>query len=268
MRTILSICFALAVMGLVIPPCSAAKHEVVSEMFLEYEHEGTICEGFVVYSATRVGRRPGVIVIHEWNGITPQVMNRCRKLAGLGYVAFAADIYGKGIRPATREEAAKQARIYRENRALMRGRAKASLAAIRRLPQVDPAQIAVMGYCFGGGVALELARSGADVLGVVSFHGNLDTPVPEDARNIRAKVLILHGAADPHVPMNQVQGFHREMETADTTDWQLVMYGHAVHSFTNPQAGDDPADGTAYNEKADRRSWEAMKAFFEEVFTR
>jgi dienelactone hydrolase len=244
---------------------AATREPVVKEMLLEYDHQGTVCEGFVAYDEVMEGKRPGVIVVHEWNGINPQILERCRLLAKLGYVAFAADIYGKGIRPSNREESAKQAGIYRSDRPLMRSRANAALSEIRKLPQVDAARIAVMGYCFGGGVALEQARSGADILGAVSFHGNLDTPDPDDAKNIRAKILVLHGAADPHVPTEQVQAFQQEMESAGV-DWQLVMYGHAVHSFTNPGAGDDPSRGSAYNEKADRRSWEAMQTFFIELF--
>lgn len=265
MRSVFIICLGLLATAFLILPGSTTTREVaIREMFLEYDHRGTVCEGFVAYDGAMKDQRPGVIVIHEWNGINPLIQKRCRMLAELGYVAFAADIYGKGIRPPTREEAARQAGIYRADRTLMRARANAALTEIRKLPQVDPKRIAVMGYCFGGGVALEQARSGADVLGAVSFHGNLDTPDPQDAQNISGKILVLHGADDPHVPMEQVQAFRQEMETAGV-DWQLVMYGHAVHSFTNPDAGNDPSLGSAYNEKADRRSWVALKNFLEEV---
>jgi dienelactone hydrolase len=122
-----------------------------------------------------------------------------------------------------------------------------------------------MGYCFGGGVVLELARSGADIQGVVSFHGNLDTPYPESTKSIKPKVLILHGADDPHVPQEQVSAFQNEMRSA-RTDWQLNIYGNAVHAFTNPEAGSDPSKGAAYNKDADSRSWEAMKSFCREIF--
>jgi dienelactone hydrolase len=242
-----------------------AEKSDIREMYLEYEHEGTMLEAFVAWDEALDGKRPGVIVVHEWNGINEQILRRCRMLAELGYVGFAADIYGKDVRPKTPEESARQAGIYRSDRTLMRGRINAALSKIRTLPQVDPARIVTMGYCFGGGVALEHARSGADILGAVSFHGNLDTPNPSDAKNIKGKILVLHGAADPHVPMEQVLAFKEEMDEAGV-DWQLYMYGHAVHSFTNPDAGNDPSAGAAYDEKADRRSWGALLMFFEEIF--
>ena len=180
-------------------------------------------------------------------------------------MAFGADIYGKGIRPATPEAAGREAGKYRSDRKLLRARAQAGLAELRRQPLVDPGRLAAIGYCFGGTTVLELARSGADLLGVVSFHGGLDTPTPEDAKNIRAKVLALHGADDPHVPPQQVAAFQDEMRKGGV-DWQMVIYGGAVHSFTNPDSGNDPSKGVAYNEKADRRSWEAMRVFFAEIF--
>ena len=129
----------------------------------------------------------------------------------------------------------------------------------------DPTRIAAIGYCFGGTTVLELARSGADIAGVVSFHGGLSSPTPGDAKNIKAKVLALHGADDPNVPPKEVAAFEDEMRQAGV-DWQLVAYGGAVHSFTDWNAGNDNAKGAAYNERADRRSWEAMKQFFAELF--
>jgi len=159
-------------------------------------------------------------------------------------VAFGADIYGKGVRPATTEEAAKQAGIYRADRALMRARARAALDRLKAEEHVDPARVAAIGYCFGGGTVLELARSGAEVAGVVSFHGNLDTPNAADAKQIRGKVLVCHGADDPYVPAEQIAAFQKEMREAGV-DWQMVSYGGAVHSFTNPDAGSDPSRGVA-----------------------
>jgi len=186
-------------------------------------------------------------------------------LAQLGYVAFAVDMYGNGVTAKDATEAGKLATALRNDRPLMRARAQAALETLRKNPQCDPRRVAAIGYCFGGGVALELARSGADIAGVASFHGNLDTPNPDDAKNIRAKVLVLHGADDPYVNTAQVAIFQQEMRQAKV-DWQMIFYGGAVHSFTNPASGDDPSKGVAYNAAADRRSWQAMKDFFDEIF--
>ena len=142
---------------------------------------------------------------------------------------------------------------------------KAALDYLRTQKSVDPKRIAVMGYCFGGMAALELGRSGAEIAGVLSFHGSLDSPTPADGKNIKAKVLVLHGADDPHVAAGDLAAFEDEMRQGHV-DWQLVKYGNAVHSFTNRAAGDDNSKGVAYNEKADRRSWQAMKDFFSEIF--
>jgi dienelactone hydrolase len=183
----------------------------------------------------------------------------------MGYVALAADIYGKGVRAHTPEEAASLATKFRSDPVTLRSRANAALEALKGHPLVDPSKVAAIGYCFGGGTVLELARSGAELAGVVSFHGNLDTQNPEDAKNIKCKVLALHGADDPLVPREHVLAFQDEMRSGGV-DWQMILYGGAVHSFTNPASGNDPSKGVAYNERADRRSWEAMKSFFAELF--
>jgi dienelactone hydrolase len=232
---------------------------------VEYKDGNTVLEGYLAYDETIKGKMPAVLIVHEWTGIGPYVKKRCEQIAGLGYAAFAIDIYGKGVRPADAGEAAKQAAIYRNDRQLMRMRANAGLTEVKKFSFVDANRIAAIGYCFGGGVVLEMARSGADLKGVVSFHGNLDTPHPEDAKNIKAKVLVFHGAADPHVPWEQVTAFRDEVRKTNV-DWQMVIYGNAVHGFTNPEHGSDPSKGAAYNKEADMRSWEAMKAFFEEIF--
>ena len=188
-----------------------------------------------------------------------------RNAGSAGYNVFAADIYGKGIRPQTPREAGAEAGKYKNDRALFRARVRAGLAALAGQDRTDPKRIAAIGYCFGGMGVLELARSGADLAAVVSFHGGLSSPTPEDARNIKAKVLVLHGADDPNVPPKEVAAFEEEMRQGGV-DWQLIAYGGAVHAFTDWQAGNDNAKGAAYNAQADRRSWEAMKQFFAEVF--
>ncbi len=255
-----SISFILVLLAL----AGAAEAKVVTKT-VEYRHGDTVLQGYLAYDDALKGKRPGVLVVHEWTGLGTYVQKRVEQLAGLGYVAFGADIYGMGIRPGTPPAAAKEAGKYRNDRQLMRARAKAGLDVLRGQPTVDPGRLAAIGYCFGGTTVLELARSGADMRGVVSFHGGLDTPNPGDARNIRAKVLVLHGADDPHVPPQQVAAFQEEMRKGGV-DWQMVIYGGVVHSFTNPDSGNDPTKGAAYNEKADHRSWEAMKVFFAEIF--
>ncbi len=233
--------------------------------YITYNDGDVVLEGYIAYDKSFTGKRPGVLVVHEWMGINDYTIQRSKQLAEMGYFAFAADIYGKGIRPTTPEEAGKQASVYKNDRQLMRKRINLALDEIRKQSIVDAEKVSAIGYCFGGTVVLELARSGADIKGVVSFHGGLDTPNLSDANNIKAKVLVLHGADDPYVPEEQLKTFEKEMRDAKV-DWQLVSYGNAVHSFTNPGAGNDNSKGAAYNEKADKRSWEAMKNFFIEIF--
>lgn len=232
---------------------------------VEYTHNGTNLEGYLAYDDSVKGKRPGVLMVHDWKGLREHYKDITERLAKLGYVAFAADIYGKGIRPETNEEAAAEAKKYKSDRTLMRERVRAALDVLKKRPNVDPDRIAATGYCFGGTVVLELARSGAPIQGVVTFHGGLGTPTPEDAKNIKAKVLVLHGADDPHVPPEETAAFMEEMRKGNV-DWQMIYYGEAVHSFTHPGAGSDKSKGVAYNEKADKRSWEHMKLFFEEIF--
>ena len=231
---------------------------------VEYKHADTVLEGYLAYDDAFKGRRPGVLVLHEWWGLNDYAKLRARQLAAMGYVALAADLYGKGRRAETPAEAAKLAGRLRKDRKLMRGRALAGLRELKDHKLTDSKKVAAIGYCFGGTAALELARSGAKLQAVVSFHGGLDTPDPADARRIRAKVLVLHGADDPHVSPEQLAAFQKEMRAAKV-DWQMNIYGGAVHAFTNPDAGDDPSTGAAYNERAARRSWEAMRLLFAET---
>lgn len=242
---------------------STAQAALVTKT-VEYKAGDTVCEGYLAYDDATKDRRPGVLVAHAWEGLDDHSKRSCDELAKLGYVAFAVDIYGKGVRPSTMEDAGKTSGIYRGDRPLLRARVNAGLEELKRQSQTDGARLAAIGYCFGGTTVLELARSGADVDGVVSFHGGLGSPTPADAKNIKAHVLALHGADDPYVSAEEVAGFQKEMREGDV-DWQLVSYGGAVHSFTDLDAGSDPSQGVAYNPLAARRGWAAMRAFFDEV---
>lgn len=232
---------------------------------VEYKQGDAQLEGWLYYDDTAAGKRPGVLVVHDWFGVGDYVKGRGEQLAKMGYVVFVADIYGKGVHPETPQECGAQATKYKNDRTLFRARVNAGLDVLKKNANVDPARIAAIGYCFGGTAVLELARSGADIAGVVTFHGGLDTPTPEDAKNIKCKVLVLHGADDPFAPAAQVAALEDEMKKAGV-DYQVVLYGGAVHAFTRQDSGTDPSKGIAYNENADKRSWQAMKDFFAEIF--
>ena len=232
---------------------------------VEYKTGDTVCEGTVAFDDADKIPRPGVLLVHDWMGAGDYAKSRAKQIAALGYVCFVADIYGKGVRPADAGAAGAEAGKYKGNRALLRQRVNAALAELKKSPLVVKSKTCAMGYCFGGTTVLELARSGAEVAGVVSFHGGLDSPMPADAKNIKGKVLVLHGADDPFVKPAEVAAFQEEMR-GNKVDWQMVYYGDAVHSFTRPDAGNDKSKGAAYQESADKRSWEAMKEFYAEVF--
>lgn len=244
---------------------TAVETQAIETQAIEYRQGDTRLIGYLAYPKDLKEQRPGILVVHEWMGLNDYAKRRAEQLAALGYVALAADIYGDGKIAANTQEAGALAGQYKKDRALLRVRVAAGLAALKAQPHVAPAQLAAIGYCFGGTAVLELARSGADVAGVVSFHGGLDSPAPQDARNIHGKVLALHGADDPNVPADQVAAFEQEMRAAGV-DWELVAYGGAVHGFTNPANGSDNRRGVAYNAKADQRSWLAMRQFFAELF--
>lgn len=231
-----------------------------------YELDGRRFEGMLVYDDAVKQTRPGLLMVPNWMGPTEQAAEKAKRVAGQRYLVFVADMYGANIRPKNPEEAAQAAGQVRQDRALMRQRAQRALDVLReegRAHGLDSAKLGAIGFCFGGGTVLELARSGAQVAGVVSFHGNLDTPNPADAKNIKAKVLVLHGADDPYVPPAQVEEFTQEMRQAGV-DWQLMMFGNAVHSFTDPTA---KSPGQAeYNPLVAQRAFGMMNAFFDEAF--
>ena len=229
---------------------------------LEYKDGDLVCRGYLA-QPDGTDRRPGIVVAHEAPGLDDHPKKRATMLAELGYVALALDMYGGG-KTVMGEETMKIMGPFRESAALTRGRARAALDALAKVPRVDPSRLGAMGYCFGGLVVLELARSGAPLKGVVSFHGILETKTPEDAKNVKAKLLICTGADDPLVPPEQVLGFQKEM-TAAKVDWQVHCYGGARHAFTNVNADRVGRDALAYNKAADDRSWEAMRDFWAET---
>jgi len=230
-----------------------------------YQDGDAVLEGYLAYDDASPHPRPGVLVVHEWKGLNAYAKRRAEQLAELGYLAFAVDMYGKGIRATDHEEAAKLSGVYRSDRQLMRRRILAGFEELKRHPLTDGSRIAAIGYCFGGTAVLELARSGADLVGVVSFHGGLSTPNPADAANIKGRVLVLHGADDQFVTPEEVAAFESEMRQAGVR-YRLIKYPGAVHSFTIPEAGNDPSTGMAYNAEADKRSWEEMQSFLRDVF--
>ncbi|MEQ1622093.1 MAG: dienelactone hydrolase family protein [Methylococcales bacterium] len=229
-----------------------------------YLDGGVLLEAFFAFDDSFDGRRPAVLISHAWGGRDEFVADKAKKVAELGYVGFALDMYGKGILGSSPEENSALMQPFMADRGLLQKRINAALYASRLLPWVDDSKIAAMGFCFGGLCVLDLARSGADVKGVISFHGLLGAPESLPNKPIQAKVLALHGHDDPMGTVEQVQAFEQEMTDAGV-DWQLHAYGHTMHAFTNPKAN-DPAFGTVYQANADKRSWLAMKSFLEEVF--
>lgn len=222
-------------------------------------------EGYIAYDSDHTGPRPTVLIVHQWLGLSAYERRRADMLAQLGYVAIAIDVYGKGVRAASPQEGAQLSSALKEDRDTLRSRLQTGLAYAVSRSIVDPRKIAVMGYCFGGTCALELGRSGANVAGVISFHGGLSTPKPAAPGQMPARVLVLHGADDPFVPPAEVAAFQEEMKSAGA-DWQLVAYGGAVHSFTDWRADGSFNPGARYNERADLRSWAALKQFLSELF--
>ena len=240
-----------------------AQAAVVEEP-LAYAHGDTQLEGWLHFDADATGPLPGVLVVHAWKGVDEHSRSTAAKLAAKGYVALALDMYGKDVRAADAKEAAALSKPFRDDRALMRARAEAGLKALLATGRVDPAKVLALGYCFGGTTVLEMARAGQPLMGVASFHGGLATPMPAASGSIKASVLVLHGAVDPHVPDVELLAFKNEMEAAGA-DWQALLLGHAVHSFTDPAAGTDASRGAAYNPLAAARAWRAMLGFFDEL---
>jgi dienelactone hydrolase len=246
-------------------PRDAATGPDIRTRDIEYRQGGTVLAGFVAWDAGRQGQRPGVLVVHEWWGLNDHARAQARRLAEAGYVGLALDMYGDRKVTTHPDTAQGFMMAAMSDPAAMTARFNAALEQLRKDPNVDPERIAAIGYCFGGAVVLTMARAGADLDAVVSFHGALPTAPPVDSGAVKARVLVLTGGADPMVPPEQVQAFINEMLAAGA-GIEAVTYAGAKHSFTNPRADSVGMDALAYDAMADRRSWEAMLALFREVF--
>ena len=231
---------------------------------IEYTHGATLLEGFLAWDDALDGPRPGVAVAHAWAGRGAFEQEKAIKLAELGYVGFALDMYGKGVLGSGPEENTVLMTPFMENRQLLQERMDLAIALLREQGEVNADAVAAMGFCFGGLCVLDLARTGSDVRGVVSFHGLFMPPGNTNGKSITAKVLCLHGYDDPMAQPQSMLDLAAEL-TAAGADWQVHAYGNTVHAFTNP-AADDKAGGTAYDANADRRSWQTLQDFLGEVF--
>lgn len=242
---------------------AANAQAAVKTKEIAYEYEGTKLKGFLAWDDAATGKRPGVLVVHEWWGLNDYARKRAEQLAGLGYVAFACDMYGEGKTTEHPKEAAAMAGAVRKSGKDWLGRAKAGLKILQEQPGVDSGKIAAIGYCFGGSTALTLANAGTDIKAAVSFHGAL--PIPEELKGVKAKVLICHGALDSFIPEENIKKVRAAYEDAKV-DYSMIYFGGAYHSFTVPGIDKVGVKGLAYNEEADRRSWQAMRSLFAEVF--
>ena len=236
----------------------------IQTRLVEYQHNDTVLEGWLAWDDSNTESRPGVLVAHAFRGRERFECERAEDLARLGYVGFALDLYGKGVSAADNEAAFALMAQFTDDRPMLQERLDTAIAALQSQKEVDGKQLAAIGYCFGGMCVLDMARTGAPLAGVASFHGALAAPGNTAGNRISAQVLVEHGWDDPMVPPEQVLAFTEEMK-AGQADWQLHAHGNTVHSFTNPQAND--ADfGTVYNESANRRSWQSLQNFLRELF--
>ena len=235
---------------------------------VEYKAGTVTMKGHIAYDDAKQGKRPGVLVVHEWWGVNDYAIDRAKKLAELGYTGMAIDMFGGGKNTTHPSDAQKFTQEVMSNTGAAKERFFAALDVLKKHKTVNSEKIAAIGYCFGGAVVLEMARAGVDLDGVVSFHGSLGTKTPAKPGAVKAKVLVAHGAADEFVSPQELSGFEQEMKNAKV-DYKLIQYPNAKHSFTNPAAdevGKKHKMALAYNAEADKKSWEDMKAFLKQVF--
>ncbi|WP_116788728.1 dienelactone hydrolase family protein [Flavobacterium psychrotrophum] len=231
-----------------------------------YNEGGQKLNGFSAVPAKPLNQKPGILILPAWLGINDHTKDVAGKLSKAGYHAFIADIYGEGKYPANTKEAGEQAGYYKTNYQAYVKRISAALEQLIK-SGADANNIVVIGYCFGGTGALEAARAGLNIKGAVTFHGGLGKDASRNNGEIKPRILVLHGADDPYVPQKDIDGFIKEMKDGKA-DWQMNYYSGAVHAFTEKEAGNDNSKGAAYNEKADKRSWKAFKAYLDELFPR
>ncbi|MBX3452133.1 MAG: dienelactone hydrolase family protein [Planctomycetaceae bacterium] len=254
---LLAICTALLVTS---TASAAVKHETI-----KYKHGDTQCVGYLAYDDSISGKRPGVLVVHEWWGLDDYARKRADMLAEQGYVAFAVDMYGEGKTVKHPQDAGAMAGKVRANIETWRARALAGLEVLKSQPQCDPTKLAAIGYCFGGSTALQLGLAGADLDAIATFHGALPTPTAEEAKAIKAQVLICHGADDSFIPAEVITKFRSALDAAKT-DYEFIAYPGAVHSFTVPTADSHNIPGIKYNKAADEASWKSLLALLKEAF--
>jgi dienelactone hydrolase len=242
-------------------------HGAVVAKTVSYQENGVSLQGYLAYDNALKGKRPGVLVVHEWWGLNEYAQKRARQLAGLGYVAFALDMYGKDKVTDHPDQAKEFMSKVTANVETWQKRALAGLAVLKKQSITDPSRIAAIGYCFGGSTVQQLAYSGADISGIVSFHGSPIPPTESAAKHTKAKILICHGAADPFTKPEALQAYIAAMN-ASGLNWEMIIYGNAKHGFTNPGADKHGMAALGYNPTADRRSWDNMKQFFNEIFSK
>ncbi len=234
-----------------------AAHAAIKTQYVDYKHGDTALSGYLAYDDSLTGKRPGVLLVHYRGGLQGETLRDAEMIAKLGYVVFAEDIFGKGVVPKTVPEMTKLTDIYNNDRALMRSRAAAGFDVLKQNAMVDASKIAIIGYCFGGTVAVELAETGAQAIGTVAVHGSFRNFAPEAAKNIKGHVLILHGAEDEVAPLPEVNKLVADLRAAKV-NWELQVYSGAQHGFTNPT--------NAAEERADREYKVAIQRFFKEIF--